>query len=164
MSAALGAGSDKIEGAFGRMLGEMFNPASALRQASLTDGTPMLRFKPDKPFRSFSNYFVLVTPKTHVVYSIWGIGKVANTEAGKKEQALVMQLLSDKYGPEDKPAPMDALGDVKHISQGTRYVYTKITGFSDVTLEIRYYDTDLEKQAEQERLEIEAKKVDSSGL
>ena len=155
---------DKLEGAFGEKLGDVFEPAKAIGKSALTDGTPMYQFKPDKPFRSFSKYYVLITPTTHKIYSIWGIGRVEKTESGKKEQALLMQLLTEKYGSEDKPGLMDAFSDSKHISQGQRYILTKITGFTDTTIEIRYYDMDLEKSAEQERLAIEGKKVDRSGL
>src|SRR5260370_22193771 len=108
----------------------------------LQDTTPSYHFKRAKPFRSFSKYYVLITPTTHKIYSIWDIGRVENTESGKKEQDLLMQLLTEKYGSEDKPGLMDAFSDSKHISQGQRYILTKITGFTDTTIEIRYYDMD----------------------
>src|SRR5260370_41151814 len=146
LSGALFASStfavDKLEGAFGLKLADVFEPAKAIGKSALTDSTPMYQFKPDKPFRSFSKYYVLITPTTHKIYSIWGIGRVENTESGKKEQALLMQLLTEKYGSEDKPGLMDAFSDSKHISQGQRYILTKITGFTDTTIEIRYYDMD----------------------
>jgi hypothetical protein len=53
---------------------------------------------------------------------------------------------------------------LRQIDQGDRYVITKVSGFTNVTLDVRYYDNALTKQAEKERLELEAKKVDSSGL
>jgi hypothetical protein len=56
------------------------------------------------------------------------------------------------------------LGDVKRVTQGERYVITKITGFTDVTLEIRYYDGGLAKLAEKERLASEVQKAGKTGL
>jgi hypothetical protein len=157
-------GQGKLEGAFGKKLGDIFNPATAIGKSALTDGTPMYQFLPDKPFRSFTRYFVMITPTTHKIYAIWGVGPAANTEAGKKEQALVMELLQQKYGPKDKAGLGDGFYDAEHITQGGRSVLTKITGFTDTTIEVRYEDRTLEKTAEQERLKLEGKKVDPSGL
>jgi hypothetical protein len=156
--------ADKLEGAFGKKLGDVFDPSSAIDTSKLTDGTPMYEFSTTNDFRSFKRYYVMVTPTTHKIYSIWGIGNVENTEAGQKEQAVIMELLKQKYGTEGKQGLLDTMGDVKRISQGSRYVLTKLSGFLDVTLDIRYYDADLEKVAEKERLAEETKNADKSGL
>jgi hypothetical protein len=57
--------TDKIEGAFGMALGQKFDPEKAIGTSSLTDGTPMYQFNPEKPFRSFTKYFVMITPTSH---------------------------------------------------------------------------------------------------
>ena len=57
-----------------------------------------------------------------------------------------------------------ALDDSESIDHGDRYILTKVSGVFDVTLEVRYYDKKLKEVAEEERLEIESNKVDSSGL
>jgi len=154
----------KIDGAFGKKLGGIFNPAGAIGTSQLTDGTPMYQFSPEKPFRSFTRYYVLITPTTHKIYAIWGIGDVENTETGKKEQTLLTELLEKKYGVTEKRGVMDSLLDRNKISHGSRYAMTKVTGIIDVAIEIRYHDGDLEAEAEKERLAIEGKKVDASGL
>jgi hypothetical protein len=59
---------------------------------------------------------------------------------------------------------LDTIGDVKRLEQGRRYIITKLNGFTDVTLDIRYYDGDLEKLAETERLSEETKKTDHAPL
>lgn len=155
---------EKIDGAFGMKLGDVLQPANVIGKSETTDGTPMYEFSPSKPFRSFTNYYVLITPTTHKIYEVWGIGSVANTETGKNEQALIMELLQKKYGAGEKPGIMDTIGDAKRISQGTRHVVTKINGLFDVKLEIRYIDTELEDVAEKERIASEKQKVDPSGL
>jgi hypothetical protein len=155
---------DRIEGAFGLKLGDAFDPASAAGKGALTDGTPMHQFTPEKPFRSFKRYFVMITPKTNRIYSIWGIGDFENTPTAKQEQALILEILKQKYGEKKKEGLMDQLSDIKQIDQGDRSVVVKISGMMDVTMDIRYYDEPLRKLAEKERLELEAKKVDSSGL
>lgn len=155
---------DKITGAFGIKLGQVFDPSDAIGKGSLTDGTPMYKFTPKKKFRSFSNYYVLITPKTHKVYAIWGIGNMENDPSCKKEQALVMAILQKKYGKVEKDQLFSSLYDIKQINQGNRYVLTKCSGFSDVSLDIRYKDKKLETLAENERILLESEKVDSSGL
>jgi len=155
---------EKITGAFGMKLGDIFDPASAIGTGSLTDGTPMYRFNQKKGFRSFSRYYVLITPKTNKIVSIWGIGDIENYPLCKKEQQLIMAILQDKYGKPEKKDLFSRLYDVKMISQDDRYIMTKCTGFSDVTIEIRYGDNKLENLAENERIELESKKLDSSGL
>jgi predicted RNA-binding Zn-ribbon protein involved in translation (DUF1610 family) len=155
---------EKIEGAFGKKLGDLFDPTQAIGTSKLTDGTPMYEFATTTGFRSFERYYVMVTPTTHRIYSIWGIGSVENTSAGQKEQAVVMELLRQKYGAAEKDGLFDSMGDIKRITQGDRHVITKITGFTDVNIEIRYYDRELEKLAEKERLASEVQKADKTGL
>jgi hypothetical protein len=160
---AVNAG-DKITGAFGINLGDTFDPESAIGQASLTDGTPMYQFKPAKTFRSFSKYYALITPNTNKVYAIWGIGQMENDPTCKKEQKLIMAILQNKYGKQEKKDLFSSLNDAEMISQGDRYIMTKCSGFTDVTIDIRYKDKELEELAENERIHLESEKLDSSGL
>lgn len=158
------SGADKIEGAFGLRLGSVFDPTNAIGTSKLTDGTPMHEVSTTNGFRAFKRYYVMITPTTKKIYSIWGIGTAKNTETGKKEQSLIMEILQQKYGTKKKEGVMDAMSDAKRVDQGNRYILSKISGFTDITHDIRYYDRDLEELAEKERLTEEAKKVDKGGL
>ncbi len=163
------AGGKPIKGAFGITLGQKFDPKQAIGKASLTDGTPMYEFKPKKPFRAFTEYYVLITPKTHKVYSIWGIGKVENTQKCEKEQSLIVSILEKKYGLKQEEGftsgMMEALAGLKFLSRGDRNVGVKCSGFiDDYQIEIRYYDTKLKELAEKERIELETEKIDTEGL
>src|SRR5690606_4685145 len=111
---------EKIVGGFGVGFGDVFMPEKAIGKAELTDGTPMHQFSPQTKFRSFSKYYVLTTPKTNKVYAIWGIGDIENTATCKKEQQLIMSLLTEKYGKEEKPGFMASMYDAEIISQGDR--------------------------------------------
>ncbi len=162
-------GQATITGAFGKKLGDVFDPASAIGKGALTDGTPMYQFQPDKPFRSFTSYYVLITPTSHLIYAIWGIGPCENAESGEKEQALLMELLEKKYGPKDADDVFkgfrDHLNKTQSITQGGRYVMTQVPhAFQNQTVEVRYVSSGLSKTAEIERLKSEGKKVDASGL
>lgn len=155
---------EKIEGAFNLKLGSTFTESQSTGKSSLTDGTPMLRFSPDKPFRSFSSYYVIVTPKTQKIHSIWGVGSFENKEKCEKEQALVTAILQEKYGDTGDKGLIPSYYNINKIDQGDRAIYTKCDGYSDVTLSIRYIDSDLRNQAENERIQLESQKLDSSGL
>jgi len=162
-------GEQKIMGAFGIQLGDYFDTSSAIGTGELEDGTPMYQFSPEKKFRSFDDYYVLITPKTHKIYGIWGIGTAENSQKCEKEQALIMDLLKKKYGVKEKEGFFDPVTGAKNIDQGNRDVTVKCSGFRDMSfvdmsINIRYYDRELKKLAEEERLEIVGSKVDGSGL
>jgi len=156
--------ADKIQGAFGKNLGETFDPSSAITTSKMGDGTTMYEFSPTTGFRSFHNYYLLITPTSHRIYGILGTGRVQNLEAGEKEQAVIMSILQKKYGNESDPGLLGSMSTQRRIDEGKRYIITQITGFSEILLEIQYYDTDLQKLAETERIAAETKKADSSGL
>lgn len=136
----------------------------------LADGTPMYEFSTTNGFRSFRRYGVLITPVTKKIYSIWGISAVSDTNL-EQEQALVTDLLRQKYGAKEDDGLKNSLDNVLRIDQGNRYILTVMTKRVSTinllpvyTLNVRYYDRDLDKLAEKERLAEEAKKVDKSGL
>ncbi len=154
----------KISGAFGMTLGQKFDPSSAIGRSALTDGTPMYQFDTKRPFRSFNSYYVMISPITKMVYSIWGIGKIESRGKCKKEQALIVEILRGKYGEPEDEGMAETLLDAVKFDHGNRHIIVKCAGFMDDSIEIRYYDRKLEKLAEKERIKIEAKKVDSSVL
>lgn len=156
--------TDKIEAAFGRELGAYYDPSFAAGTSTLTDGTPLYEFNPASGFRSFDHYYVLITPKTHRIYSIWATESLNNMEMAKKEQAVVMEMLKEKYGAPSAPGLADIMASVQQIDQGSRYVLTRIDDNADVTLSIRYDDNDIEKIAEQERIADQIQKTDKTGL
>ena len=156
--------ADKITGAFGKELGSVFDPSSAIGKGELTDGTPMYQFSPNKSFRSFSKYYVMITPKSHKIYSIWGIGAMENDPTCKKEQEVIMAILKKKYGQPKKKDLSMTLFDAEMIDRGNRNIVSKCSGFMDTTIDIRYTDRALKEQANKERIELEGDKLDSSGL
>jgi hypothetical protein len=107
---------------------------------------------------------VLITPKTNKVYGIWGIGNMDSDAKCGKEQDLIMAILNKKYGQSDNQGAISSFMDAESISQGNKRILTKCSGYSDVTIDIRYYDDNLKSIAEKERIELESEKLDSSGL
>ncbi|MGR3174155.1 MAG: S1C family serine protease [Candidatus Scalindua sp.] len=190
-------GVQKIMGAFSVKLGDYFDPSSAIETWKLKTGyrdkyrIPIYQFNPKKKFRSFDRYFVMITPKTHKIYSIWGLGRIdpGGKDECEKEQALIMELLQKKYGSQKRHAStvLERVFEFaygKSVDQGNRHVSVKC-GSDQFSIEsehgthlqfgypigIKYYDEELEKLAEKEqieiekeRIEIESSKIDDSGL
>ena len=77
---------------------------------------------------------------------------------------MVTAILKDKYGETSDGGIAASVYDVDKIDQGNRVIYTKCDGYTDVTLSVRYIDSDLRQQAENERILLESQKLDSSGL
>ncbi len=76
-----------------------------------------------------------------------------------------MAVLQKKYGKEDKGGLISSLYDIKEIDQEDRYLLTKCTNnFSDASISIQYKDKKLGALAEDERILLESKAIDSSGL
>ena len=73
-------------------------------------------------------------------------------------------ILQEKYGETSEANLAASIYNVDKIDQGNRVIYTKCDGYSDVTLSVRYIDSNLRQQAENERILIESQKLDSSGL
>jgi DNA-directed RNA polymerase subunit RPC12/RpoP len=157
-------GVEKIEGAFNQKLGGEFNPSTAISTSQLADGTSMYEYSYGNAFRSFNHYYVLVTPGTHKIYSIMATANFENEATAEKEQAVVMEMLTQKYGQKAKQGPAEAMVGIDKIDQGNREVGTKISGLTDVTLGILYFDYDLQKQAEKERIANEVQHSDKTGL
>lgn len=122
-------------------------------------------FSPDEKFRSFSTYLVKITPKTRKIYSIAAAGSMDDDSTCEKEQALIMAIIKKKYGEIEKDEfGLYELYDVRAINQGNKSVTTKCIGLFDAKLTILYRDSKLAELAENERIELESSKVDSSSL
>jgi hypothetical protein len=153
-----------IEGAFGKKLGDSFDPATAIGTIQQRDGTPVYEFTPALPFRSFNHYYVNITPHTRAIYAIWASESLDNQDEAKEELAIVMEMLKEKYGPEKERGIADTADDPEEIEQGNRAVGASIDEADGTTLILGYDDNDLAKRAEQERIAGEVQSTDKSGL
>lgn len=178
MFSSTGIAQEPITGAFGMTLGSVYDHNSTIDIIGTTDGGQLYQFHPQNKFRSFSRYYIMITPKTDKIYSIWGIGDIVKPEVGKKEQAVLMSILENKYGDSEREELPDSSDNVKQIDQGNRFIIVKLSeenlnvdmeiinlfssskrelsDFSYVKIEIRYYDNALSQLAEKERIDEEA--------
>ena len=168
VSTALSA-EEKITGAFGLKLGQILS-SQMIETSELAftyKGDDTYSFSPEKEFRSFSTYMVKITPKTRKIYSISAEGNIRSASACGKEQALIMAIIKKKYGEVNELSSLlsslISWAEIKIITQGNRRSVGTRCSISD-TLEIVYSDLKLADLAENERIELESSKVDSSGL
>ncbi len=142
---------EPIEGAFGRKLGDVFDPSSSIRTERAADGTPegapIYEFSPATRFGSFEHYYARITPATHKIWSLEAVRDVEDKEAAQREQAAIMQQLKEKYGVEKEIRNPNGMGEMRRSGQGRRYIETQLTGFIHVTLSVRCGDVDLMRAA-----------------
>ncbi|MDD5774226.1 MAG: hypothetical protein PHX78_12265, partial [bacterium] len=147
--------NNPISKAFGYRLGQKFEIIPTTENEKMQDGTPCYQIKPTKTFRKFNDYYVLITPKTHLIYSIQA--RFFRLDGGaSKEKAVVFELLKDKYGYEN-------VVDNDSIKIRNRGIMLFTTA-SDTGLYIVYADKILHEQAKNECISIEKSKTDSSDL
>jgi hypothetical protein len=159
---AAGAGPGPIEGAFGLKLGAVFDPKRAVKVRYGEDGRPMYEIKPDKPFRFFIGYQVMITEKEHRIYSIGGGGPVKSLAEGRTEAAFLLELLESKYGPADPPDP--ARPGLRSIESGARNITISGASSEALSVSVFYTDADLCVQAERERQARAAGEAGKAGL
>ncbi len=153
--------ADKISSAFGLSLGEVFNLSSVIGKYE-PGGATRYKFSSTNPYRSFNEYYVMVTPVTHVIYSISSNGTLGSESKCKKEQAVITEILKAKYAE-------DCIKDIRYpmfmqegiFDQGDRVVFSYCAG---EVLEIVYEDRELKKQAVTEEANVRMKNENTSGL
>lgn len=151
-------GADKIEGAFGLKLGDVFSPTGIEGEAKQSVSDNRYQFTPEKPNKVFSEYFVVVTPTTHRIYRIIAIARWPDGNEGYKVSEAIAALLNRKYGETSKL--------IGQVVQNNRVVgmSNDSSGPEGVTFHVTYEDSDIARQAEVERIEKALKNVDTTGL
>lgn len=146
---------ETIEGAFGKKLGDVFDPNSSIRTAKAADGTPegapIYEFSPTTRFGSFDRYYVRITPTTHRICSLEAVRDVDDKGAAQTEQVAIMQQLKEKYGVKKEIRNPNGLGELRWFRQNRRSVATELTGLVHVTLSLRYGDDDVWRAAATEK-------------
>ncbi len=152
------AASEKIEGAFGQKIGDVFDLSTAVSTNTWVDGRVFYGIRPQEPYEAFTKYRVLVTPTTKRIYCITAEGEPGHLLAAKRMQNTVMYFLSKKYGAESKVA---SSLDERTICDGDMCVRTFLI---DGVLKIEYTSQSLATTAAKELLERDVKAVNPKGL
>jgi hypothetical protein len=139
-------GSGKIEGAFGKKLGDVFDISTATNTATTVSGATMYEFAPTEAIRSFREYYVLITPKTKKIHTIIAMRMMDQAAAAKNEQSLLMSIFAEKYGP-------PAAADKNAIMQDNRGIMVNVSDDDKPTVSVYFMDTELSNQAKAEKEE-----------
>jgi hypothetical protein len=160
---------DKIEGAFGLKLGDVFEPKTpAVSATPITNSFSLngaYQFTPKEPNKIFSEYYVFITPGSNLIWGIAALHKQAGDHSGC--DALVHSLMGMLYlkyeGKFDEHSRLDG----SSIGQGMNGARTVgITTFSasnqDCSFAILYSDKELANRANQEREQNRVKEISQS--
>jgi hypothetical protein len=118
--AATGFGQAKIEGAFGRHLGEEFQPEEGRSEPLEQGATIRCRFKPENPFQGLTDYFVELSPRTHRVCGILASGSTLTEDEAWRLSTLLGIILRNKYpsdpaSEEIAKSPEAGVGRIRQI-------------------------------------------------
>ncbi len=154
---------NRIEGAFGFKFGAVFDPSTALEKRPVSAGGYIYVVKPSSPNELFSDYFLVITPKSHKIVGIWANRSYKDRLEALEKQAVLKPILEGKYGK--------AVGDGEQsnkfvIQHPDESVSVTVLGNSDkeAYILIKYHSDKLNKIFVQEMQEKAAGKVDKSGL
>ncbi len=158
--------NSNILGGFGLKIGDTFDIKSATGFSETTSGEKLYAVSPSKKIKYFNKYYVLITPKTHKIRQIWGIGDYQNKASCEKDLDVLEIMLSKKYGKFTEPSfSMDKIKYISDNSNKDRGIAIKCSGFmKPISFYIIYKDNALNELSKEEEAEMEAEKMDSSAL
>jgi hypothetical protein len=154
--------AQSITGAFGFKLGGKFNPKNAIGTSETTSGITMYQINPIKKVKFFSSYYVIITPTSKKIRTIWGIGQYPNNDECLNDLDVLKIILQKKYGKPESPISMNKTYIFTH---GNRGINIKcINNYDNADLYIQYIDLNLDKLAVKEKAAKAAKKIGNDSL
>ena len=146
--------SSRITEAFGVALGTKVNLSAYTK-----DGIDRYQFAPNNPLAGMTNCYFKASPRTRLIYRVGAEGSCASNEVCTEKLNVLLSVLTKKYGAEEPQGFFDQMSDKHVIRSGQRSVTVKCTGLADITLELYYNDDALEKQANEEDMQIYTERV-----
>jgi hypothetical protein len=155
---------EQIDGAFGLKFGQVFDPSKALATAKTTAGETLYKVKPPTPNSYFDRYYVELTPNTKKIFHVWALGPVPSESEGKIRRDSLARAIEAKYHAKRGLFDNDF---ARILLQGDTTITVKTSrqsGGGGYQLELRYKDATLAKEGNNEAVNNDVKKMDSSGL
>ncbi len=154
--------AEKIEGAFGLKLGDLFEPSGKRFRSEdvyYHDAPDAYEFTPKILNPAFSTYVAFITPNTRRIYCIVGICKFLEEGVAHEEATSIRILLHRKYGD----GPFEG---ISAISQESRDVIVTVASRKNtgVAFRVTYTDRVLAIQASEERLNNKLEGANAIGL
>ena len=97
---------EKIDRAFGMTLGDTFDTRGTRSTVSKQTGERIYWFKPGPEFKTFTKYFVSITPGSQKIYTIGGTRVFQTSEECENELDIVTSILAEQYGDPVKTKDM----------------------------------------------------------
>lgn len=152
-------------GAFGINFGDKISDLKVVEKLSLTSGEPLYKVQAASPLKNkLESYYVMITPKTHEVHTIWGESSYQRRDRGKcqENKSDIVSLLENKYGESKAATDFNIYDDRKfEVGDVSIYALCKDLGSS---LSIRYFNNSLMEKAKREQKELVVQETDSSML
>lgn len=150
-----------LDGMFGIKFGEEFKPNTNSNNSKLTSGEVLYSFRPQKPFRNLDQYYVLITPKTHLVYEIWAEKTFDDPVKASDESNVLKSIIEEHYKVSEDRSNISITNYQYQFKNATIFLDRGVMSY---TVKLRAIDNKLEEQAENERISIEKSKTDTSSL
>lgn len=157
--------AEEPKGAFGILFGQPLKELKIIEKSELTSGEPLYKVKAPNPFKNkISEYYVLVTPKTHLVHTIWGDQSYDYEERGKCVSLKddIVAVLENKYGPSEESSGMNIKNN-RVFSFSDSIIFVKCADLKE-DFSIRYINSSLSDQADKEKKELTVSNTESDML
>lgn len=146
------AGSGEIEGAFGLRFGQVLDMSGHPEPDVVATGGLRVAYRPENPYAPLSDYTVTVTPETHRVYEVRGLGQFKSMRRCREELVTLEGVLEKKYvKTSDKVS--ERFGDIPEIRFGesSRKIHGQcVGGILNKRLVLIYIDEALSEEARRE--------------
>lgn len=147
--ASVSTADNVIVGAFGQKLGAVVDEKLEL-VGEISTGALKYRFKPEKPYPAFTDYFIYATPVSKVTYQILISGRVTNCEEKKN---ILREVLNNKYSSlKRRTNQHDWSHHFEQIDQ-RRNIRLWCT-YNGKLLELNYLDVELRGQVVEEKASL----------
>lgn len=136
-------------------LGNTFTPTDAIGETRTDSGETLYAFKPSRPFGSFTEYYVMLTPKSNRIVEIWAAGSFESSGACGRELDTIGRILHKKY-PGLTEVNAIIMGDSLVLEQDSKTValVCPVSFGEKIQLLMKYIDMTLRELAKDEAAEI----------
>ena len=149
----------EISGAFGLSLGEVIT-GELSEITETTSGKPIYAFEPKNPHPAFSNYGIIITPKTRRIEQIWAWSTFENSDKCKAEFNVIEAQLDKKYKNFEFESYAVNLASASYRDKNRGIFLHCPFDLANTKLYLRYIDADMQELHVQEKAESQ----DSDGL
>lgn len=153
-----------INGLCGITFGSVHKKNNHEKNGKLTSGEIMYFVDPPKKFMGFDRYYVMITPTTNRIYSIWMIKDFSNPAEASSEFEKVGAVLENHYKIKGEQG-MFSIDPMKNFRFDNGNILLKCDkGFDSATIEIRAYSKEFEDLNEKETKDTAINNTDTSAL